>query len=347
MNHEYRRSIRARVSKSRLGCCSRSALLCSLAVLLAFASGCSVSQKKVFKPSEAPAPLLAATKEELIFKFNQQAEAVHSLNASVSMKLTAGSAYSGVIENYHEVDGFLLAAKPSSIRVIGQAPVVGKNVFDMVSDGQTFCIFIPSKGKFLVGPANLTRPAKKPIENLRPQHLVDALLWEPMPNNRFVLFEEAEEANSHWYILTTIVDSTVGVQTSGSSAIVPGDFLISRKVWFDRTNLSIVRVETFAGEGKLVSDAHYSSWQPAGDMTYPREITIARPADDYELHITIKKVTLNEPIVPDRFQLAQPPGTELVDLAAESSESKKPGDSKDAQPSESKSSESKSSESKQ
>jgi outer membrane lipoprotein-sorting protein len=344
MNHEHRRSIRTRLSKILLGCCFRSPLIFSLAVFLAFASGCSVSQKTVVKPAEAPAPLLTATKEELISKFNRQAEAVHSLNATVSMKLTSGSSYSGVIENYHEVDGFLLVTKPSSIRVIGQAPVVGKNVFDMVSDGQTFRIFITSKGKFLVGPANLTRVAKKPVENLRPQHLFDSLLWDPIPNGQIVLFEEAEECGSHFYVLTLL--GIHEITFSGRHGFVPGDDEIAQKIWFDRTNLSIVRVETyavetFAGQGKLVSDAHYSAWQPAGDTNYPREIAIARPSDDYELRITIKKVTLNEPIAPDRFQLAQPPGTELVDLAAESK------DSKEVQPSGSKPSESKSSESKQ
>jgi outer membrane lipoprotein-sorting protein len=341
MNHDYTRSFRGWLPKSPHAHLSRFLLISLLVASVAVMPGCSVNQKKVVKPSEAPAPLLTATRDDLITQYNKQAEAVNSLNASVSMKLAAGSAYSGVIENYREVDGFLLAAKPASIRVIGQAPVVGKNVFDMVSDGQTFRIFIPSKGKFLVGPANLTRPAKKPIENLRPQHLVDALFWAPMVNNRFVLFEEAEEGGSHWYVLTAFVDSCVGVTMSGSNSIICGDLSITRKVWFDRTNLSIVRVETFAKQGKLVSDAHYSAWAPAGDTNYPRQITIARPSDDYELHITLKKVTLNEPVAPDRFQLAQPPGTELVDLAAESK------DSNGAQPGESKSSESESSESKQ
>ena len=343
MNHDCTRSFRGWLPKSRPAQLSRFLLISLLIASVEIISGCSVSQNKVVKPSEAPAPLLAATKEELISKFNQQAEAVNSVNASVSMKLTAGSAYSGIIENYHEVDGFLLAAKPSSIRVIGQAPVVGKNVFDMVSDGQTFHIFIPSKGKFLVGPVDLKRPAKKPIENLRPQHLVDTLLWNPIASQEYALFEEAVEPSGRFYILTVEQPALANNQ---NPAGYPA-WEITRKIWFDRTNLNIVRVETYAGQGKLVSDAHYSAWEAAGDTKYPREISIARPSDDYELHITLKKVTLNEPIAPDRFLLAQPPGTELIDLAADPSESPKSKDSKDAQPSESISSESKSSESKQ
>src|SRR6202162_753109 len=138
--------------------------MASSAALLSSAFGCAVSRKTVVKPSQAPAALQTATKEQLIDSYNRQAQAIQSLNATVSMKLTAGSSYSGVIEQYHEVNGFMLASKPANIRVIGQAPVVGKNIFDMVSNGEEFRVFIPSKKDFLVGPANLARPSKKPIE---------------------------------------------------------------------------------------------------------------------------------------------------------------------------------------
>ena len=63
--------------------------------------------------------------------------------------------------------------------MIGQAPVVAKNIFDMVSDGEEFRIYIPSKNSFLVGPTTLVRPSKKPLENLRPQHIVEAIVLTP------------------------------------------------------------------------------------------------------------------------------------------------------------------------
>ncbi len=119
------------------------------AVLVA---GCAASHTTVVKPSGPPVQLQTATKQELIARYNEQADAVTSLNATVTMTLTAGSAYTGVIKQYHEIKAFILAQKPSSIRVIGQAPVVGTNIFDMESDGETFRIFIPSQNKFLTGP---------------------------------------------------------------------------------------------------------------------------------------------------------------------------------------------------
>jgi outer membrane lipoprotein-sorting protein len=311
----------------------------ALTASAAFVGGCAVSQKTVVKPANAPAKLLSASKDDLIGRYNQQAQAVTSLNATVSMKLTAGSAYSGVIEQYHEVSGFLLAAKPASIRVIGQAPVVAKNIFDMVSDGQTFHIYIPSKNEFIEGPDNLTRQASKPIENLRPQHLIDALLWEPIENRSPVLFEEASEGADRYYILT-VIRTASGENATKESTKGSSEWEISRKIWFDRTNLQIARAENFASGGKVASGVHYSNWlvtaaspstsnatlatEPASGMMYPRQISISRPGDDYQLQIEIKKLAMNEPISAERFVLAQPPGTKLIHPDENSTEAPKP-----------------------
>jgi hypothetical protein len=282
-------------------------------------SGCSVSQRTVVKPGEAPAPLQTATKEQLIAQYQKQVQAIHALNAAVTMKLTAGSAYSGVIEQYHEVKGFILAQMPANIRVIGQAPIVSKNIFDMASDGETFHIFIPSKNKFLVGSAKLERPSAKPIENLRPEHILEALFWPPVPEHAPVLFEEASEGASHSYVLTVIRPAD-GAAAENATATKAAEWEIVQKTWFDRTDLSISRIELFGSAGKVASDVRYSAWQPAGPASYPRQIALSQPAHDYRLHIAIDRLTVNETIAPDRFALQQPPGTELVRVGEETKE---------------------------
>jgi outer membrane lipoprotein-sorting protein len=300
--------------------------MASSAAMLAFAFGCAVSHKTVVKPSQAPGPLQSATKEQLVESYDRQAQAIQSLNAGVSMKLIAGSAYSGVIEQYHEVNGFILAARPSSIRVIGQAPVVGKNIFDMVSDGSTFSIYIPSKNKFIVGPADLERRAEKPIENLRPQHLVDALLWPVITEQAPVLFEEASEGAARYYVLTVVrlaTPQSAAAANSGGSA-APGRqasdqrslsvWEIARKIWFDRTDLRVSRIENFAAGGKVASDVAYANWQITGATNYPWQVNVTRPGDDYQLQITIKKLTVNESVAADSFLLTRPAGTDLVDV---------------------------------
>jgi len=268
------------------------------------------------KPSQRPAPRQFATKQDLVARYNHQAESITSLNAAVTMKLTAGSAYTGVIEQYHEVNGFILAQRPTSIRVIGQAPVVGTNIFDMVSDGQTFRIFIPPRNKFLEGPAALERPSAKPIENLRPQHLTGAIFWTMIPAQAPVLFEEAADATSAYYVLTIVQVS----EKAGTDAAESGDWEIASKIWYDRADLNVARMETYDPGGKIASDVRYSGWDAFGTARYPRRISVARPGNDYDLQIGITRLTLNEPVSADRFVLQQPPGTELVRVGEESQE---------------------------
>lgn len=302
----------------------------SLAAMVSFACGCAVSHKTAVKPSQVPGPSQTASKAQLVESYDQEAQAIQSLNAGVTMKLTAGSAYSGVIEQYHEVNGFILAQRPASIRVIGQAPVIGKNIFDMVSDGKTFSIYVPSKNEFLVGAANLERHAEKPIENLRPQHLIDALFWPPIPERVPVLLEEASVENARYYVLTVVAQATEPSATNGadSGSI---DWEIARKIWFDRADLRVTRIENFGPGGKLASDVTYGNWQASGNLTYPWEIAVSRPGDDYQLQIAVKKLTLNEPVAPDRFALPQPPGTKLIHVGEEPG--KNPGENpKEPQP---------------
>jgi hypothetical protein len=280
----------------------------SLALAAAFAAGCAVSRRTVANPARPPQALRSATKRELIAAYDQQARSVTSINAAVTMILTAGSAYTGVIEQYHEVSGFILAKKPSDVRVIGQVPVVGTDIFDMESDGETFHIFIPSKNEFIAGPAQLDRPSSKPIENLRPQHLTSAILWNAIPPDDPVLFEQAAQGQSAYYVLTVI--HRVGPQSAANAA--EADWQIARKIWFDRADLSVARVQTYDPDGQLASDVRYSDWGSFGAQKYPRQITMDRPASDYSLQIGVLRLTLDEVIPADRFVLKQPPGTKLV-----------------------------------
>jgi outer membrane lipoprotein-sorting protein len=271
--------------------------------------GCAESHTAAVAPAGAPQAVEVATKQDLIARFNRQADSVTSINASVTMTLTAGSSYTGVIKQYHEIGGFILAERPASIRVIGQAPVVGTNIFDMVSDGKTFDIFIPSQHRFITGSANLEHPSSKPIENLRPQHLISVIFWTSIPDHIPVLMEEANEGASRYYVLTVVRRAGGAAFSAGGEA---ADWEIERRVWFDRANLDIARVETYERGGELTSDVWFRDWGMFATVSYPRQIVLSRPDSDYKLQIGIKKATFNEMISADRFILEQPAGTELV-----------------------------------
>jgi len=257
---------------------------------------------------------LEATPEQLLERYNSLVGNLQSLNATADLKPFAGSAYTGVINEYHDVKAFLLASRPYSIRMIGQVPIVGKTVFDMASDGREFEVSIPPKNKFLEGPVTLNRPSAKPIENLRPQHLVDALLWPEVHKEEVTLFEEFNDETARYYVLTVLRG---GYRSE-----------ILRKIWFDRGDLHLVRVQSYGPKGALISDVRYANWQPPDTSNsaladYPRSIRIDRPRDEYRLDLTFSRISLNESIAPDRFQLQPQEGAEVVRLT-DTAEDKKP-----------------------
>jgi hypothetical protein len=284
-----------------------------LVTVSAVAGGCPRTVTKSTKVPAAERPVAReASEEDLLDRYNKLARGLKSIDATLELKPTAGTKYSGVIDEYHEVKAFLLASRPYNIRMIGQVPVVGKTVFDMVSDGQTFDVSIPPKNKFLVGQVALERQSSKPIENLRPQHLVDAVLWPEIRKEEVVLIEEYNDENARYYVLTVLRG---GYKSE-----------ILRKVWFDRVDLRVVRLQAYGPKGALLSDVRYANWQPVSTGSaeeYPMSIRIERPRDEYRLDLTISKIALNETLEADRFKLEAPAGAEVVHVG-ENSEEKRP-----------------------
>ncbi len=263
-------------------------------------------------------PLQTATLEELVAKLNQQHGAVRSINAEAEVMPTTGSAYSGVIEEYRDVKTFVLAqreynatdnprqAESERIRMIGQAPIVRKTVFDMTADRREFRIHLPTKNKFIVGPTELERRSEKPIENLRPQHLVEALFIPgPWPNTPHLLEENEFDGLRYYGVSEVILDAA-------------GQTILNRKWWFERSGLELVRVQRFGTKGELVSDVRYADWREESGVRYPHQIELARPQDDYRLTLRFKKMTLNQPVAPEKFVLEKPEGAELVEVKAKS-----------------------------
>ncbi len=295
-----------------------------LATLAAISCGCGGARVVTGRTVVAQKPVAKdAAREELLEAYNLIARGTKTLNATVELKPTAGSKYSGVIDEYHEVKAFLLAARPAEIRVIGQAPVIGTTVFDMASDGDTFRVSIPSKKKFLVGPVAIERASSKPIENLRPQHLLDALLWPEIRKEEAVILREFNDENARYYILTVLRG---GYQVE-----------VLREIWFDRADLQVARMLTFGPKGVLLSDVRLAEWQPSDTAagksgagtpsnsasSFPRAIRIERPHDDYKLDLRVTKVSINEEIPAERFKLEQPAGAELVPVG-DATENKQP-----------------------
>ena len=262
-------------------------------------AACAVKHTR--RIAAVPPPPVPVSAVELADKLEKQRDAVHTMTAIMNLEPTAGSVYSGVISQYHDVRAAVLLQSPEQIRMQGQAPVVRTSIFDMVSDGKEFKVWIPSKQKFIVGSTQVTRPAKNSLENLRPQHILDALLVPRIETASEQFFVNQERQDARIYYVLNIVARRAG-----------DTLLLLRRVWFDASTFELLRVEYYDPRGAVVEDVRYSDYKDYQGVHFPSHIWLDRPDDDYSLGMTLDQATFNQPIPAEKFVLNKPANAEEI-----------------------------------
>jgi outer membrane lipoprotein-sorting protein len=285
----------------------------AIVVLLAVVplTGCLFRSRKVEQPINA-VQLKSATQPELIDYINTQAAAIQSMQATVDIDTTVGGVKKGKVTDYQEIRGYVLARKPAMLRMIGLMPIVRNKAFDMVSDGERFKLWIPPKNRFVVGrnDVELHNPAQ-PLENLRPQHIYDAILLRRIdPANEIAVMENDTElvtdAKSH---KVSRADYVIDVIRKGEHG-----WALSRKIIFSRTDLLPHRQLLYDTQGNIETNALYGNYKDDNGVNFPWQIEIARPREEYDITLNIVKLELNQLLPDDKFLLEQPVGAEVVDL---------------------------------
>lgn len=277
-------------------------LITILLMSVAGSTGCLARRRVITRKGAPPGQqqrLLTARADDLLQRITDRHAAISTFNATVDMVPALGSADKGRITEYKDVRAYVLYRKPSDIRLIGLYPVVRNKAFDMVANGQQFRLYIPAKNRFVTGQNELGTPSPNKLENLRPQHFLEALLVQPIdPAREKVLLENLTDEDDATYILST-------VETTGDA------LKLKRQIWFDRINLLMTRQLIFDVNGDILTDARYSDWQTYDHVLFPRQVTINRPKDEYGVVLTIVKMDINKPLADDRFVLQRPEGTQL------------------------------------
>ena len=259
-------------------------------------------------------PLLETTQQGLIDAINQQAEAIHTLKATVDIDSSAGGIKKGHVTDYKEIRGYVLAKKPDELHMIGLMPFVRTTAFDMVSDGREFKLWIPPKNKFVVGQNQVKTPnADQPMENIRPQNIYEALLIrhiQPAPTEIAVLengYETLHDSKGH-RILQDDYELTVIKQLGENN------YVLSRKIIFGRVDLKPHRQFIYSDDGKIATDARYANYKDYNGFSFPSRIEIYRPQEEYAITLNILKLDINTPLRDDQFVLEQPAGAQVVHL---------------------------------
>jgi outer membrane lipoprotein-sorting protein len=277
-------------------------------------TGCLFRTHKVEQPFSISV-LKSATKQQLIAFIDSQAAKIQTMQATVDIATSVGGAKKGKVTEYQEIRGYVLARKPAMLRMIGLFPIVRNRAFDMVSDGQYFKVWIPTKNRFVVGNNDVATPnPQQPIENLRPQAIYDALLMRAIdPQSESVVFEESTET-------LTAEKGRKYEQPDYVLDVIRGqgmDSWLVRRIVFSRVDLLPERQLIYDQSGTLVTDAVYSKYQNYGGVLFPSRIEIKRPVEEYDITLNIVKMDMNQPLADDKFVLEQPPGAQVIRLGSQ------------------------------
>jgi hypothetical protein len=319
-----------------------------IAFILASQPACHIVHKPV-EVEKLLTPLAEAETPQLVEQVNRVV-GVQSIRAKVDIQFEDTSfASSGIAEKYRTADGTIIAQRPGKVYLIVQGPLA-IDIAQMTSDGDHFRIAIlkgDEKYKRFVrgtnsavyskleaandqtaapkGKRDTEQQAVKALSNLRPQHLTDAFLIQPIDTRaagmlyvRSEFFQSEKDPSSNkrivrgYYFLDELKTNSDGTTR------------LLRRFWFNRVGgIQFGRLQSFDERGALTTDVTYSDFKPVGSegkvITMPSKIGLTRPQDHYELTLTYQSpesVVLDHDYPADAFELQNKWNLPEVDLDA-------------------------------
>ena len=264
-------------------------------MLAAAGLGCLKETRRIDVP--APAVMRQASLEDLTAIIGRFAR-VESLKATVDLQLTYLNDQRTKENILRDVRGAIVAQRPDAIRVQALLPVTRQRAIDMVSRDGMFRVYLPWQNRFFEGATDVEKRSEKRSENIRPQHVLEPLLIKPIGENDVLALDVLLEGRTPYYVVLQLAPQN-------------GRYRIARKFWFNRTDLTLSRLEIRGDDGELATAARYSEWVDFGEKIFPTTATIDRPVDGYTLKVTFLKPGIDEQPTENAFDLQPPDGVEI------------------------------------
>jgi len=274
-----------------------------LALIAISSSGCLVRSRERIRTFKPQGGWKEATLDSLLTNLRSEEAVIKTLNATVDVEPSVSSAQKNEVVHYRDVRSFLLIRKPGWLRMIGLYPVVRNTAFDLTSNGEKFELYVPSKDRLVIGSAVSTKKSASTLENLRPHHILEALLWHgPDPAKEKAALEVVDKPTQSHYVVHILATNA------------NGQLELARKLWYERAGLTLDRLQTFDPGGILATDARYSNYGDFEGISYPQNITIDRPQDQYGLALRVTRLVFNEELGDEKFKMEPPENATVVNL---------------------------------
>jgi outer membrane lipoprotein-sorting protein len=270
----------------------------------------------IVQRTQAPEVYKSTSVEHLEQIISERDAAIQTMTASVLLTATTGGGKEGKVVTYTSFKGYIFVRKPRDLRVIMLLPVLGSRALDMVSNGETFTLMHATGGHgdvWIQGSNTVTTPSKNGLENLRPPVFFDSLLVPGVSPDEFVSLSESTRvlapASKHQpAIEEPDYDLAVLKRSAGNT------LHLERLVHFSRVTLLPFEQDIYNDKGEAETIATYDKYQDFNGIQFPMLIDIKRPLDEYELKLQVTKLTLNQPLENDQFELKIPAGVKVEQL---------------------------------
>lgn len=246
-----------------------------------------------------PPPVLQTASRQQLVDTIQRIASIESMRAVIEVRLSVQTDDRQKEISYRDVRGALVTRRPRWIRTNAETPGGIARVYDMVSDGEQFQVYLPWRNRVYVGSTELTEISEQRAENIRPQHILEAIMLAPIQDERMLLLDIEVYGRSGFQVLHEVKPGEDGI------------LRIRRKYWFGRSDLNLSRLMILNEDTELVTDAWYRDWAEENGLVYPQFIQIERPKDGYTIELRILKPGLNEEIPIEAFDLGLPDDVEI------------------------------------
>lgn len=280
-------------------------------------TGCAslfVSKRKLLVPI-APSIVQSASADELVKRLNDRWAKFQDLTAAADIRASRLKAKEGVATDYPSFRAILLINKPNELRILAKVPVLQTTMFDLGSDGTQFTFVVPHNNKVYEG-LNASK-GKSPTwyENLRPGFLFDSMYVRGIDNDDFysVISDShtEEDPATKRLLLHPEYILTIQRRKPDSHELYP-----VRVIHIHREDLMPYEQDLYDDQGNLETQVIYGAYKDFEGTKYPGTITLKRPQDEYQLVMSIERVTINPdpPLTQDQFHVAIPDGYTIQKL---------------------------------
>lgn len=250
---------------------------------------------------------MSTSLDQLAKQINLRFDSLQSMNAAVEVSASTGGNLQGKVKDTTSLRGYILMRKPADLRVLLLVPVVGTRAIDMVTDGKNFKLLIPPRHEAMVGTNEVTKPSKNGLENLRPIVFFDSMFVQgPAPDQIISMTSDTRIVDVGKKKKDLVEEPAYAVQILEQPQGQHARTL--RVIHIDSTNLLPYQQDIYDAAGNVATKAYYSNYQYFDNIPFPSDIHIERPQDHYGLTVTVTKLTLNQKLDDDQFELNIPAG---------------------------------------